>query len=71
MTDSDVNTIEMIIAHRKAVEAFTAVSALIPIDDELHALMCVLGANLEGTFNRLYPSFRLMLSRPELHSGRF
>lgn len=71
MTDSDVNTIEMIIAHRKAVEAFMALSALIPIDDELHALMGVLGANLEGSFNRLYPLFRLMLSRPELHSGRF
>ncbi|EJF5679489.1 hypothetical protein M8V95_004361 [Salmonella enterica] len=65
MTDSDVSMIDMIIAHRKAVEAFTAVSALIPIDDELHALMGVLSDNLEVTFNRLYPSFRFMLSRPE------
>lgn len=71
MTDSDINIIEMINAHRKAVEAFTAFSKMISIDDELDALMGVLGANLEGTFNRLYPFFSLMLSRPELHSGRF
>ncbi len=65
MTDSDVSMIELILAHREAVEAITAFSSIHPMDDELHALVALLSANLEGSFNRLYPFFRFMLFRPE------
>ncbi|EBU0958378.1 hypothetical protein CVX18_23700 [Salmonella enterica] len=55
MTDSNHTILDMIIRHRKAVEAFTALSSMLPIDDDVHPLVELLSANLEASFLDIYP----------------
>ena len=55
MTDTNSTMLDLIIRHRKAVEAFLAFSSIHPLDDDLHPLIELLSANLESSFLDIYP----------------
>ena len=55
MTDTNPTMLDLIVRHRKAVEAFLAFSSIHPIDDDLHPLVELLSANLEDSFRGIYP----------------
>lgn len=55
MTDTNPTMLDLIIRHRKAVEAFLAFSSIHPLDDDLHPLVELLSANLDDSFRGIYP----------------
>jgi hypothetical protein len=55
MTDTNSTMLDLIIRHRKAVEAFLAFSSIHPLDDDLHPLVELLSANLDDSFRDIYP----------------
>lgn len=55
MTDMNPTMLDLIIRHRKAVEAFLAFSSIHPLDDDLHPLVELLSANLGDSFRDIYP----------------
>ncbi|WP_201525834.1 hypothetical protein, partial [Enterobacter cloacae] len=55
MTDMNPTMLDLIIRHRKAVEAFLAFSSIHPLDDDLHPLIELLSANLEASFLDIHP----------------
>ena len=75
MTDTNPTMLDLIVRHRKAVEAFLAFSSIHPIDDDLHPLVELLSANLEDSFRGIYPHLwaliRQMLNRGSLSGFRF
>lgn len=56
MTDANPITPDLIIRHRKAVEAFLAFSSIYPTDNHLYPIIELLSANLSDSFRDIYPS---------------
>jgi len=53
MTISNAIINQAIFAHRDAVSALSALSSLIPSNDDMHPLVAVLTSNLEASHNAL------------------
>lgn len=53
MTISNATINQAIFAHRDAVSALSALSSLIPSNDDMHPLVAVLTSNLEASHNAL------------------
>lgn len=62
MTDTNPTMLDLIIRHRKAVDALTAFAAIHPLDNDLHPLIELLSANLDDSFRGIYPHICRMYS---------
>ncbi len=57
MTDTNSTMLTLITRHQNGVEAFTAFASLNHLDDDLHPLIELLGANLEASFLDIHLHF--------------
>lgn len=55
MIDVNPTTLDLVMRHKKAVEALLAFSSIYPSDDEFHSLVELLSSNLDDSFKGVYP----------------